>query len=233
MDRVRSIRRVYTTCLYDVDARAGSNTPVAEMFGPMLQTLLKDRFKLKIHKETRELPVYALTVAKSGSKLQPTVPVSWIVLCGLAPPDAASASPSRQNERVATNARMTSLLVDFGRNPRAPWHATTSAILQRHGVVLQRPGLSDPRPVEDHLAGRARARPLVPLTATSPRTLAQDLADWEGQIHSWSWSSTPEEIAAAVTEARQWASDTGWPLDRPVTLDRIIQWWAFDIINGG
>src|ERR1035437_10465912 len=34
----------------------------------MLQTLLADRFKLKLHRETRELPIYDLTVAKSGSK---------------------------------------------------------------------------------------------------------------------------------------------------------------------
>jgi uncharacterized protein (TIGR03435 family) len=36
----------------------------------MFQQLLADRFKLSVHWETRELPVYALTVAKSGSKLQ-------------------------------------------------------------------------------------------------------------------------------------------------------------------
>ncbi len=38
----------------------------------MFQQLLADRFKLAIHWETRELPVYALVVAKKGSKLQPT-----------------------------------------------------------------------------------------------------------------------------------------------------------------
>jgi uncharacterized protein (TIGR03435 family) len=41
------------------------------MNGPMLQALLEDRFKLKVHRETREAPVYALAVAKSGSKLKP------------------------------------------------------------------------------------------------------------------------------------------------------------------
>jgi uncharacterized protein (TIGR03435 family) len=35
-----------------------------------LQGLLADRFHLKIHRETKEMPVYVLTVAKSGSKLQ-------------------------------------------------------------------------------------------------------------------------------------------------------------------
>lgn len=37
----------------------------------MIQALLTDRFKLAIHRETRELPVYVLTIAKSGPKLQP------------------------------------------------------------------------------------------------------------------------------------------------------------------
>jgi uncharacterized protein (TIGR03435 family) len=40
-------------------------------FQQMVQQLLADRFKLAVHKETRELPVYALTIAKNGPKLQP------------------------------------------------------------------------------------------------------------------------------------------------------------------
>jgi uncharacterized protein (TIGR03435 family) len=36
----------------------------------MLQTLLADRFKLKLRRETKEMPVYALVVAKDGPKLQ-------------------------------------------------------------------------------------------------------------------------------------------------------------------
>ena len=38
----------------------------------MFQQLLADRFKLAVHWETRELPVYALTVAKKGPMLEPT-----------------------------------------------------------------------------------------------------------------------------------------------------------------
>jgi uncharacterized protein (TIGR03435 family) len=38
----------------------------------MLQALLADRFGLKVHHETRELPVYILVIAKGGSKMQET-----------------------------------------------------------------------------------------------------------------------------------------------------------------
>ncbi len=41
-----------------------------EQSEPMLRAMLADRFKLKVHEETRVLPVYALVVAKSGFKLK-------------------------------------------------------------------------------------------------------------------------------------------------------------------
>src|SRR2546430_8576330 len=41
---------------------------------PMLQALLVDRFKLTLHRETKELPVYALVIAKNGPKLQEPKP---------------------------------------------------------------------------------------------------------------------------------------------------------------
>src|SRR5215475_10292985 len=34
----------------------------------MLKALLEDRFKLKTHRETKEVPIYELTVAKDGLK---------------------------------------------------------------------------------------------------------------------------------------------------------------------
>jgi len=40
----------------------------------MLQVLLEDRFRLKVHWETKDLPVYALTVGKNGPKLKRTPP---------------------------------------------------------------------------------------------------------------------------------------------------------------
>ena len=56
---------------YQIDAKANGAVGQGMMRGPMLQTLLEDRFKLKIHHEAREVPASALTVAKGGLKLHP------------------------------------------------------------------------------------------------------------------------------------------------------------------
>lgn len=42
----------------------------------MLQALLADRFALKAHRETKDLPIYELTLAKGGSKMKQTSPDS-------------------------------------------------------------------------------------------------------------------------------------------------------------
>jgi uncharacterized protein (TIGR03435 family) len=72
------------TAKFDIQARAETGTvppPTAtaetsnrnDLMLLMIQSLLEDRFQLKVHHETRDLPVFALTVAKGGPKLEPTV----------------------------------------------------------------------------------------------------------------------------------------------------------------
>jgi uncharacterized protein (TIGR03435 family) len=60
-----------TSDRYTIQAKAEGNPDTQMMEGPMLRGLLEDRFRLKIHHETKEVPVYELTVARSGLKLQP------------------------------------------------------------------------------------------------------------------------------------------------------------------
>jgi len=58
---------------YDIEATAKG--PAAEpQLMAMLQTLLKERFKLDFHRETRMVPGYALTVLKTGFKLHEAEP---------------------------------------------------------------------------------------------------------------------------------------------------------------
>jgi uncharacterized protein (TIGR03435 family) len=53
---------------YDIAAKLPAGAP-KDQIPTMLQTLLADRFKLALHRETKVLPVYALVVGKSGPKL--------------------------------------------------------------------------------------------------------------------------------------------------------------------
>jgi bla regulator protein BlaR1 len=53
---------------FDIEGKTASPVPRDQIM-QMLQSLLADRFKVKVHRETRELPVYALTIAKNGPKL--------------------------------------------------------------------------------------------------------------------------------------------------------------------
>jgi len=54
---------------YDIAAKAPDNAP-KEQIPPMLQNLLVESFKLVLHHETRELPVYDPIVGKGRLKLQ-------------------------------------------------------------------------------------------------------------------------------------------------------------------
>jgi uncharacterized protein (TIGR03435 family) len=73
------------TARYDIEAKADGNPGFPQMF-LMLQSLLEDRFKLKVHRETRQLPVYELTLARGGSKLQQPRPGGCFALPLNGPP---------------------------------------------------------------------------------------------------------------------------------------------------
>ena len=61
---------------FEVVAKAATDVPPT-MFGQippealMLRSLLEDRFRLSVHRETRELPIYALVLARADGRLGP------------------------------------------------------------------------------------------------------------------------------------------------------------------
>src|SRR5262249_40002051 len=55
---------------YDIIANAAAAAPKGQLM-LVVPTLLEDRFRLKTHRETKDLPIYALVVKKSGLKLKP------------------------------------------------------------------------------------------------------------------------------------------------------------------
>ncbi len=56
---------------YDIVAKP-QGEPTPDRIRAMLQSLLKERFNLKLHRENKEAPVYLLVTAKPGPKLKPT-----------------------------------------------------------------------------------------------------------------------------------------------------------------
>src|SRR5262249_26876445 len=58
---------------YEIDATVPEGTTV-EQFRLMQQNLLKERCKLAVHFEKKELPGYELVVGKGGLKVQPAEP---------------------------------------------------------------------------------------------------------------------------------------------------------------
>jgi len=77
--------------VYHIEAKAEGPTTQAQL-KLMMQELLADRFKLKLHQEKREMPVYALVVGKNGHKLKP------------APADRDCGGQSRRDHRYELGA---------------------------------------------------------------------------------------------------------------------------------
>jgi uncharacterized protein (TIGR03435 family) len=59
---------------FDISAKLPQGA-TREQFGPMMQSLLEDRFHLKAHRSNKEFNVYALTVGKGGPKLTESAPM--------------------------------------------------------------------------------------------------------------------------------------------------------------
>lgn len=74
--------------LYAVEAKAVGTPSAGIMLGPMMQALIEERFKLKLHTEYEEIPVYNLSVANGGHKLQPSREGTCRSLLSYDPPPA-------------------------------------------------------------------------------------------------------------------------------------------------
>jgi bla regulator protein blaR1 len=87
---------------WDVEAKAEegsipapSGPPDPNVADPMsirLQSLLEERFQLKLHRETRELPIYTLTIVKDGLKMK-SVEAPPRLVPGQAPPGPSPPPP--------------------------------------------------------------------------------------------------------------------------------------------
>jgi uncharacterized protein (TIGR03435 family) len=72
----------------------------------MVQTLLADRFKLKLHSETKTLPIYSLTAAKNGPTLHKAEPGKTYA-GGALDPSGRAIGPHRVGNRSSLNSEGT------------------------------------------------------------------------------------------------------------------------------
>jgi uncharacterized protein (TIGR03435 family) len=66
---------------YDIETIA-PGSPDDDQVRLMFQTLLEDRFQLRVHRESREMPTYDLVIGKGGSKLTPATSDSQVTVDG-------------------------------------------------------------------------------------------------------------------------------------------------------
>ncbi|HEY3043698.1 MAG TPA: TIGR03435 family protein [Vicinamibacterales bacterium] len=93
---------------FDIVAKAVDDAPPARMM-LMARTLLADRFKLVVHTETREIPIYALVMARSDGRPGPQLRLAAVDCAAMlaaargrgAPPPA----PAPPGERPACGMR--------------------------------------------------------------------------------------------------------------------------------
>ena len=105
----------------------------------MLRTLLTERFRLKVHTETRDVPIYALLSARSGGSLGPRLSRSNVdcdaALAAVAAAQRAGAPPNPADRPVCAFRGFTRSGVTLGQ-----LSAVLTPLLQR--VVLDRTGLA-------------------------------------------------------------------------------------------
>lgn len=137
-DRFDIVAKADPASLPPLPAPPGTAGP----FQIMLRNLMADRFKLKVHKETREMPVYALQLARPDGKLGPQLRPATVDCAALAgrgrggPPPA----PPAPGERPACGMRIGPGVMSGGGFPLSQLATALSQFVQR--VVIDRTGLT-------------------------------------------------------------------------------------------
>jgi len=88
---------------YNIQAKAAGDATREELM-LMVRSLLAERFTLKVHRETREMPIYVLTVSKGGIKAPRSVEGACTTFDPRNPPrSGAPRAPSCGNNLIRTS----------------------------------------------------------------------------------------------------------------------------------
>jgi uncharacterized protein (TIGR03435 family) len=159
---------------FDIEARPGQDLPAVALpaSGPdpmrlMLRTLLADRFKLVVRKETKELPIFELVLARPDGKLGPQLRRATTDCSALAAAKQAAArngGPAAPPPApAACGITMNIGRIRFGGFPLSSFANTLSPPMQR--VVVDRTGLAGNWEFELTFAPEQSTLPPGPLPA--------------------------------------------------------------------
>ena len=134
---------------FDIIAKAEGDVPLAPpgTAGPMqlmLRALLAERFKLAVHNETRELPIYALVVARSdgklGEKVRPATVDCAAIFAAARARGGQPPPPPNPGERMPCGSRIGPGVLNAGSFSLSQLSVTLSQIVNR--TVVDRTGLT-------------------------------------------------------------------------------------------
>jgi len=139
---------------YDINAKAETPTPDKdqtpnfnnEQMRVLLQSLLAERFNLKVHRETKELPIYWLVVSKDGSKLkksenQPDLPNNAASPAPKAPGGGQTVLYRGTGSAPAGAAPKGAMMMRMGRGQLSAQMSTLAALALQLASTLGRPVL--------------------------------------------------------------------------------------------
>jgi len=112
---------------FDVEARASATNITREQYQQMLRLLLEERFHLRVHSETKDLPVYELLLARTGSRLK------------LADPQACEPAGAKETQDGAKHAGVTCGAFFTGESSFDGRSMSMAAFCNALGIVIGRP----------------------------------------------------------------------------------------------
>ena len=182
---------------YNIEAKGdGKPASQAQVF-LKLRALLEDRFQLKYHRETRELPVYALTVAKNGPKLPP--PKEGSCMAGdlfAQPRPAPGQRPVPACGNIAVMGEPSGVRMQGGQAPMAELTRILAMVMGR--PVIDRTGIKEKFDVDLHFAPDQSLAGLPPMGPRDPNLPAASDPTEPPQI----FSAIQEQLGLKLESAK-------------------------------
>jgi uncharacterized protein (TIGR03435 family) len=175
-----------TSRRFDIQAKAADPVVGLEAMLPMLKTLLADRFQLKVHTETREMPIYALVALRDDGRL-----------AGNVTPSSADCSNAEQELADAT-----------GRDP-----GTVAKRLEA-GQGLRCAIMPGPTRAAGSMTIRGNAASMADLARFLTAATGRTVQDRTGLSGRYDWEMTFDRAVRPQT-APQPGSNASQPSDSP------------------